>query len=86
MIDAADGGPVADPVANGLPCRRWAGDLCVPSKADGGTIGTGTSFDVTASGYSHVEVVVTVPASTPEPCSCEPDYVPQTGDVPLTHL
>ena len=87
MIDGADAGPVPGPVANGLPCNRWAGDLCVPVRADGGTIGTGTSsIDVTAAGYPHVEVVVTVPASTPEPCSCQPDYLRQTRDVALTHL
>ena len=81
--DAVDGGPVANPVANGFPCG--SSGTCVPLQPDGGTPQAGTtSFDVTAAGYDHVQVVVTVPAATPPECSCAPDYVPQTRDVALT--
>jgi len=80
--DAVDGGPVQDPVANGFPCGS-SGE-CIPKQRDGGTVGVGTSpIDVTAAGYGHAQVVVTVPASTHGPCSCEPEYVPQTEDVAL---
>jgi len=83
--DAVDGGPVADPVANGIPCG--SAGVCFPMKADGGVIGVGTStIDVTAAGYGQVQLDVTVPAATPDPCSCQPDYVPQTRDVSLPPL
>lgn len=83
--DAVDGGPVQNPVANGFPCGS-SGE-CIPRQLDGGTIGAGSSsIDVTAAGYGHTEVVVTVPASTHGPCSCAPDYVPQTEDVALSPL
>jgi hypothetical protein len=83
--DAVDGGPVVDPVANGFPCG--SGGVCFPQTADGGTIGAGTSsIDVTAPGHDHVQLDVTVPSATPDPCSCQPDYVPQTRDVYLTPL
>ncbi len=83
--DALDGGPVADPVANGLPCG--SAGVCLPQQADGGVIGAGTSsIDVTAAGYGQVQLDVTVPAATPDPCSCQPDYVPQTRDLPLPPL
>jgi hypothetical protein len=85
VVDAADGGPVANPVANGLPCGTSG--VCIPMRADGGTIGAGTSsIDVTAAGYGHIELGVTVPAAAPDPCSCRPEYVPQTRDVALTSL
>jgi hypothetical protein len=80
--DAVDGGPVTDPVANGLPCG--SSGVCTPMKADGGVIGAGTStIDVTAPGYGHVQLDVTVPSAAQDPCSCQPDYVPQTRDVSL---
>jgi hypothetical protein len=83
--DAVDGGPVASPVANGFPCG--SAGVCLPMKADGGVIGAGTtSIDVTATGYGHVQLDVTVPAATPDPCSCQPEYVPQTRDVALPPL
>lgn len=83
--DAVDGGPVSNPVANGIPCGSFG--ACIPIQADGGTIHAGTSsIDVTAAGYGHLQVVVTVPAATPAPCSCELDYVPQTENVVLTPL
>ena len=83
--DAVDGGPVADPVANGFSCG--SSEICIPRQLDGGTIGAGTSsVDVTAPGYGHAQVVVTVPAATPTPCSCGLEYVPQTEDVPLQPL
>jgi hypothetical protein len=83
--DAVDGGPVANPVANGFSCG--SSELCIPRQPDGGTIGAGTtSIDVTAAGYGHAHVVVTVPAATPTPCSCGLDYVPQTENVVLTPL
>ena len=83
--DAVDAGPVANPVANGLPCG--SSGVCSPLKADGGIIGTGTStIDVTAAGYGHVQLDVTVPAATPDPCSCQPEYAPQTRDVSLPPL
>ncbi|HET6982290.1 MAG TPA: hypothetical protein VFI53_09120 [Myxococcaceae bacterium] len=82
--DAVDGGLVPIAMANGFPCGR---STCIPMQADGGTIGVGTSsVDLTAPGYAHVQVVVNVPAATPAPCSCEPEYVPQTEDVPLQPL
>jgi hypothetical protein len=85
VVDAVDGGPVANPVANGLPCGTSG--LCIPLRADGGTIGAGTSsIDVTAAGYGHLALDVTVPAATPDPCSCQGDYVPQTRDVFLAPL
>jgi hypothetical protein len=84
--DAVDRGPVADPVANGIPCG--VAGVCFPRPADAGLIGTGTSaIDVTAAaGYGHAQLDVTVPAATPDPCSCQPDYVPQTRDVSLPPL
>jgi len=83
--DAVDGGLVADPLANGIPCG--SAGVCFPRQADGGLIGTGTSaIDVTASGYGQTQIDVTVPAATPDPCSCQPDYVPQTRDVSLPPL
>jgi hypothetical protein len=85
VVDAIDGGPVADLMANGLPCG--SAGVCFPQKPDGGTIGAGTSsIDVTAPGHDHVQLDVTVPSATPDPCSCQPDYVPQTRDVYLTPL
>ena len=59
----------------------------LPHETDGGIVGTGTSaIDVTAAGYGHAQLDVTVPAATPDPCSCQPDYVPRTRDVSLTPL
>ena len=85
VTDAVDGGPVANPIANGLPCGTLG--ACVPTRADGGMLGAGTSsIDVTAAGYAHVVLEVTVPSATPDPCSCEPEYVPQLRDVALPPL
>lgn len=71
VVDAVDGGPVADPIANGLPCGGPG--VCFPQKADGGTIGAGTSsIDVTATGYGHAFLDVTVPAATPTPSPSDP--------------
>ena len=85
VLDTADGGPVANPVANGIPCG--SAGFCIPRQADAGTIGAGAStIDVTAPGYDHVQLEVTVPSATQDPCSCQPDYVPQTRDVVLTPL
>jgi hypothetical protein len=80
--DAVDGGPVSNPVANGIPCG--SSGSCIPRQADGGVIGAGTSsIDVTAAGYGHVQLDVNVPAAAEDPCSCQPEYVPQTRDVLL---
>lgn len=85
VLDAVDGGAVSNPVANGIPCGTSG--VCIPRHADGGVIGAGTSsIDVTAAGYGHVQLDVTVPAAMIDPCSCQPDYVPQTRDVPLPPL
>ena len=83
--DGVDGGPIADPVANGIPCG--SAGVCIPTLPDAGTIGVGTStIDVTAPGYGHVQLDVTVPSATPDPCSCGTGYVPQTRGVELTPL
>jgi hypothetical protein len=85
VTDAVDGGPVANPVANGFPCG--SSGVCIPVKVDGGITGVGTStFDVTAAGYGHSQLDVTVPAATQDPCSCEPGYLTQTRTVALPPL
>jgi hypothetical protein len=85
VVDAIDGGPVADLMANGLPCG--SAGVCFPQKPDGGTIGAGTSsIDVTGTGYGHAVLDITIPPATPAPCSCDPSYVPQTRDVALAPL
>jgi hypothetical protein len=60
--DAVDGGSVNDVIVNGQTCvniNLW----CVPRQPDGGSLGLGTfSFDVTAPGYAHVALDVTLPA------------------------
>jgi hypothetical protein len=85
VLDAVDGGPVASPVVNGFPCG--SSGVCIPMKADGGITGAGTNtFDVTAPGYRHSQLDVTVPAAGQDPCSCLPPYLPQTRDVALSPL
>jgi len=85
VVDAVDGGPVSNPVANGIPCG--SSGVCIPREADGGGIRAGTSsIDVTADDHGHVQLDVTVPSVMKDPCSCAPDYVPQTRDVALPPL
>ena len=83
--DAADGGPVSDPMVNGAPCG--ASGLRLPLQADGGQLAAGrVSLDVTAPGYGHTALEVDVPAARSDACTCQPGFVPQTRDVALTHL
>ena len=85
LHDAVDGAPVTDGAINGHPCQLSEG--CPVMSPDGVMFGAGLVVaDVTAPGYrpSHLEVIV--PAATVEACGCGQAYVPQTRNVPLSHL
>jgi len=94
--DAVDGGLVNDVTVNGQSCPKLCvagnGQSCgqfswIPGQPDGGPLGAGTfSFDLTAPGYGHVVLDVTVPSSNPNPCNCERSFVPQDRDVALPPL
>lgn len=85
VVDAVDGGPVGNPIANGL--TSGTSGVCLPMKADGGSIGTGTSsIGVTAASHVHMALDLTVPSASADPCSCQPDHVPQNRTVALPPL
>ena len=81
VVDAVDGGPVANPVANGL-----VRDLrCLhPDEAGRGHDSGRNDLDRRdRRGLRPPRAGRDRPCSDAEPCSCQADYVPQTRDVSL---
>lgn len=85
VVDAADGGALADAQVDGVPCNA----ICQARFPDGGIIVQAGTFELLAEapGYRAQTVEVVVPAAPAADDACCPiTYVPQQRDITLQPL